>query len=108
MANINDIYPGGNFLNSQTVKAEGLQGKQLTIKSARVDEIGKDDKKKSKVVIAFNEIGKELALNKTNASILAEKWGEDFSAWINKKLQLMVVKVSYQGNLVDGIQCVAL
>ena len=101
MAGIMDIY-GGAFLNAAYVKDKKLAGKPLTITDSRLETL----KEKDKVLLAFAEADKELVLNKSNAGILAESFGDDYTQWKGRKLLLVVTKVPYQGQSVDSIQVV--
>lgn len=108
MANINDIYgSSGSLLSVAVVEEEELDDMDLTITSTEVSEFpdnfdNKDsDKKISKVVLSFEETEKELALNKTNAKIMAEAFGDDTDDWDNKVIQLIIITTS---NGKPGIQ----
>ena len=57
-----------------------------------------------KLCLRLSEIDSPLVLNQTNLSILSEAYGDDTDEWINHKVTLNVVKVTFNGNLVDGIQ----
>lgn len=58
-------------------------------------------------VLVFVDGEKKLILNKTNMSILIEAIGKDDfdpAKLVGKTVSLMKQKVSYQGDLVDGIR----
>jgi len=101
MPRFSEIYPtaGGNLLNCQRAEELELWGKPLTIKSVEV----RDIKGKQKAIVEFEEIEERLALNKTNAAILAEAFGDDTAAPIGKKVTLTKTKVQFSGRLVDSI-----
>jgi len=104
---VSDIYKsGGNFLNAKVVKDEGLRGKTLTVNEPTKEMVGVSKNAKEKIVLGFEEIERKLALNATNAKILAESWGEEYAMWTGKKLQVIITKVDFQGSLVDGMQVV--
>lgn len=94
----------GNFLSAAKVKDDNLQNKPLTIKAVTWSEIGDV----TKPILSFNETDKTLALNKGNAAILQEAFGSDDSLWAGKRMQLVITKKSYQGQMVDGITVIAL
>ena len=102
---VSDVYASAaNFLNAKTVRSGGLIGRKLTIKDIEKDVIGQSQKEK--LVISFDEIEQRLALNTTNARILAEAWGEEYKRWIGKQLMLQVTKRTFQGDIVDAIETV--
>jgi hypothetical protein len=45
-----------------------------------------------------------LIVNKTNAAILAEAFGEETSAWTKKVITLASEMVPFKGRLVNGIR----
>lgn len=89
----------GNFLSSQRVRDKNLIGKRLTIKAVEKQTI----KDKVKPVLSFNETDGVLALNKSNAAMLIEKFSDSEIVWIGKAIQLHITKKTYQGQQVDGI-----
>ena len=101
MTSIDAIY-GGNFLSARVVTAKGLIGQPLEIYVSGLEDVGD----KPKVVLQFKEHTEKLVLNKTNATILAEKYGDDYSKWVGKKMTLRITKRNFQGSLVDGIEVV--
>ena len=93
---IDEVYPS-NYL-----KASDLKGKlvKVKMKAVTVEEIG-DDKKP---VIRFEGRDKGLALNKTNAGIIASAYGQETDAWNGKEIELRPDKTQFQGQLVDCIR----
>jgi len=98
---VSDIY-GGNYLSAAMVKSEKLEGKSLTIKSTAVETI----REREKILLSFNETGKEMLLNKTNAQLLSHAFGEDYGQWVGKRLMLKLTRRMFQGSLVDAIEVV--
>jgi hypothetical protein len=118
MANVIDVYrqyeenafagDNWNYLNSTNIVSENLNNTMLTIKTAEVKKLGQGEEARNKVVLSFNETSKQLALNSTNSKIIAEKHGDDTDLWTGKQISLIVVKKTFAGKLVDGIQVVTL
>ena len=104
MPKVSEVYAGGNFLNVQQCNSLGLWGRELQIADVRVEQIHD----KSKIVLDFGNAtaGYALALNKTNANIIAERYGDDTAGWIGKTIHLVKTKQQFQGRLVDAIQVV--
>lgn len=67
-------------------------------------QIGSADNMQEKLCLRLNGIDKPIALNQTNLTILIDKYGDDTDLWVNKKVILHVVKVSFNGQIVDGLQ----
>ena len=102
MPSVNEIYgSGGQFLSSAIVKSEKLVGKPLTITEADKETVGTNQKEK--LVLSFNETSLRLVLNRTNATIISEIYSDDYSSWVNKKIQLAITKVNFKGEIVDSI-----
>ena len=105
-----NAYAGDNwnYLNSTNIVSEKLNNAMLTIKNAEVKKLGQGEEARNKVVLSFNETSKQLALNRTNSQIIAERFGDDSDLWTGKQISLIVVKKNFAGKLVDGIQVVTL
>jgi len=107
MVKVSEIYKGGEggrFLNVQRVDEAGLWETALTIADVELREIND----REKLVVHFKEIEDVLVLNKTNAMILAEAFGEETEEWELKQIMLRKTKRSYGGKLVDAIEVVPL
>jgi len=107
MVKVGDVYKGGEggrFLNVQRVDEQGLWETTLTIADVELREI----KDREKLVAHFKEIEDTLVLNKTNAMILAEAFGEETEEWELKQIMLRKTKRSYGNKLVDAIEVVPL
>ena len=104
MVDVREIYglgkQNGKFLNAELAREEKLYGKELTIKDTELREING----KQKLVLRFFETNHCLVLNRTNAIILAENYGEDTDNWMGRQLKLKAVKRVFQGKLVDAIE----
>ena len=74
----------------------------LTIKDVTDEEVGED--REVKFILSFREIEKELILNKTNARILADRFGKDPIGWIGKKVALYSTEVSFAGKMTLAIR----
>ena len=88
----------GNF-----IKKDHLSGGKtllLTIATVSMEDVGEDEKP----VMYFNDHDKALPLNKTNADIIAESYGEETNAWEGKKIEIFLdPTVKYQGKKVGGV-----
>ena len=104
MVDVNSIYAGANYMNAKNVASEGLVNKWLQITEAVVEDVGKQETAKPKIVLSFMETKRRLALNATNAKIISQRFGNDTNGWIGLKISLLVIKKDFGGQLVDGIQ----
>ena len=80
--------------------ANDLKGKTLIIDSAFIEKIKDEDK----LCLRFKNVDLPMPLNQTNLTVLSAEFGEETSDWINRKVTLNIVKVSFQGELTNGIQ----
>jgi len=56
-----------------------------------------------KMVIGFENVEKELVVNKTNRGILAAAFGDDTDAWLGKSVVLHLTRVMFEGQLTPSI-----
>lgn len=82
----------------------GSNTPRCTIKSVEMEEVGQGADAKSLPVVRFENKDAGLVLNKTNGSIIAAAFGPETTDWIGREIVLRVEKVSYKGDLVDGIR----
>ena len=95
--NIQDSFP------SQWLKAGDLRGRavEVTISHVVEEDIGDG----TKPVLYFAGKQKGVVLNKTNASVIAEVYGDETESWGGRPLKVYPDKVNFQGKLVDCIRC---
>ena len=96
--NINEAFP------SKYIAHTDIDGKRtiLTMTEVKTEEVGKD--KDLKAVLYFKGTDKGLVLNKTNARVIGEAYGEDTDNWFGQKISLYVVDTEYQGKPAKGIR----
>jgi len=87
---------------SNWLRAADLTGHsvKVTIAGGALEDIGDGEKP----VISFLDKQKGLVLNKTNANMIVEYYGDETAGWIGKEIELYPTKVSFQGKLVDCIR----
>ena len=92
---ISETYP------SKYLKATDLGGQDrvVRIRACVQEELGQGSEKEVKPVLYFDGREKGLVLNKTNATAIAEDYGDDTDAWVGRPIVLFVQKVTFQGNL---------
>jgi hypothetical protein len=61
----------------------------------------------TKLAVAFQGVSKKMILNKTNCLTMAKVLGDDTDRWINGKITLMSMPVSFQSRSVDAIRVIA-
>ncbi len=79
------------------LKEADLQGKSIKVEIAGVgiEEIG--DKKEEKIVLDFKGKEKKLVLNKTNANVIADSYGDNELKWIGEEIIMYPTVTEYQG-----------
>jgi len=94
---IAELFPS-NYIKTDDIPA----GKpvSLVIKSVELETIGDDEK----AVLYFLKLKKGLPLNKTNATVLAETYGDDTDDWAGKAVLLKRDMTDYQGKRVPCIR----
>ncbi len=98
---VNEVYQS----NSDYLKAADIKGRgQVAVTISDVTTHDFDEGQK--IVIAFRGKDKTMALNKTNASIIAEILGDDTDYWVGGEIKLYSARVEYQGKIVDGLRVV--
>ena len=98
MALVDEVYQS----DSKWLSAPDLKGKEIkvTIERAKVEEVGDSHK----LVAYFAGKEKGLALNKTNARMIAESYGRDSDDWTGKDIIMYPTKTEFQGRMVDCIR----
>lgn len=101
MVNVDDIYQStGSLLTAKLVEKEDYEDMDLTIDTIDIGEFDKnyedpnDNTKVKKLVIGFEEIEEELAVNKTNAGILSKAFGSETDDWIGETIRFIIVTTS--------------
>ena len=91
---------------SNYVKATDLNGKSclLTIRTCVLEELGQGNDKEKKPVLYFEKAQKGLVLNKTNANVIADAYGDETTNWEGKRVEVYPARVEFRGQLVDGIR----
>ncbi len=91
---------------SNYIKAADLDGKPraLQIRTCVPEELGQGNDKETKPVLYFQDRQKGLVLNKTNATVIADAYGDDTSNWEGKAVEVYPTQVEFKGKLVDGIR----
>ena len=91
---------------SNYIKAADLDGKPraLQIRTCVPEELGQGNDKETKPVLYFEKAQKGLVLNKTNASVIADAYGDDTANWEGKAVEVYPTQVEFKGKLVDGIR----
>jgi len=97
---ISEAYP------SKYLKAADLDGQDraVSIRACIQEELGQGAEMETKPVLYFNAGQKGLVLNKTNATAIAEDYGDDTEAWVGREIALFIQKVSFQGKLMPAIR----
>lgn len=98
---ISQVYP------SKYVAAEDLNGRDitLTIASVVLEEMqSHDNTKTQKPVVYFEKATKGLVLNRTNATIIADLYGDETDGWPGKRITIYATRVKAFGKVVPAIR----
>lgn len=99
MPSAKGLYPGGRHF-----KAADLKGTQkFRISGVSIGKAGPKSTEEQ-LIVAFEGSEKDLVLNATNAGVMMEKFGDDYSEWTGKEVTLASVPTQYQGQNVQGIR----
>lgn len=92
----------GTAFPSTYIKCDDLQGRavQVRMNYVKFEDIGGDNKP----VLFFVGKDRGLVLNKTNANMIAELYGDETEAWPNQVIELYPSKTDFQGKRVDCIR----
>jgi hypothetical protein len=88
---------------SKFVQASDLNGREVRLTIASLS-FEKMTDQSDKLCVYFRGTDKGLILNKTNASTIAEMYGDDTDSWIGKQITIFPTKVDFQGKRVDAIR----
>jgi hypothetical protein len=100
MAQISKSY-GGKWLKADDIPMP--RGIRTTIDEVTEEELGRGADKQTKLVAWLKGQDKGLVLNKTNATALAELYGDESDDWAGKPIALTVGKAMFEGKKVDSI-----
>lgn len=94
--NINEVFP------SKYLKASDLQGKavKVVIDRVTIEKMGEDNKP----VLHFKGKEKGMALNKSNAQMIAAVYSPETDGWIGREIKLYTGKVNFNGQMVDSLK----
>lgn len=95
---INTAFP------SKYLRSDDLQGRsvRVTIDHVVIEPMNDGT---SKPIIYFRGKEKGMVLNRTNATAISEDFGSNTDMWPGQILELFSMKVSFQGQMKDGLRC---
>jgi hypothetical protein len=89
---------------SEFLRAADLQGRQVRVIIDHVElrEVGTDGEHKP--VLFFQGKEKGVVLNKTNATVLGDSYGDDTDDWVGQPVVLFEAMVGFQGKNVRAVR----
>jgi hypothetical protein len=94
-----EVYPS-RWLKAADISPEG---EDVTMRKVTKEEIGEEREKKA--IMSFDELDKELVVNKTNWDRIVELTGEhDSVKWAGHRIKLVRVRVPFGGKNVEAIR----
>jgi len=93
-------------LDSKYLKGPDVAKQKLvTIKDVFPIKMGlPGEPEQEKAVVQFDELGKGLVLNKTNARFLSDAFGDDTESWIGEQIVLFKDRASYMGKVHEVVR----
>lgn len=87
---------------SNWLKASDLQGRTVkaTIKDVVMEDVGDGEKP----IVTFVGKDKGLVLNKTNANMIVDAYGDETDTWAGKEIEIFPDKTSFKGQIVPCIR----
>lgn len=89
------------FLKSDDI---GNQRWPLTIRGVQMEDVGDNE---HKPIVYFQELEKGLVLNKTNAEMIVQLYGDDTDRWAGQRIEMYATPVQYQGQSKMGLRVLA-
>jgi len=82
---------------SKYLKAADLNGREVTvtIEDCQMEKLGED----TRPVLYFRGKDKGLVLNKTNAGMIADSYGDDSDGWTGQPIVIYPDKTLFQGQM---------
>ncbi len=99
---VKDLYASrGDWL-----KAEDLHGKaiKVVIVDTAIETIGEGEKAAQKIVLSFKNKEKRLVLNKTNADVIADIYGDEEGAWVDREIIIYPTVTDFGGKTVPCLR----
>lgn len=93
----------GEYFPTKYLAAADLGGREykLRIKSVETEQMRDGT---TKPIVYFMGAEKGLTLNKTNANVISDMYGDDTDGWTGKEVTLYPCRVDFQGKRVDAIR----
>ncbi len=94
---VKDLYQSkGDWLKADDLKKKAIR---VIISDAKIEKVGEDDR----IVLSFKDKEKKLVLNKTNADVVADVYGDEELAWIDHEIIMYPTVCEYKG---DSVACI--
>lgn len=97
---VSETY-GGNTLTAEDMPNDGMR---VTIRRVIMKTFEDNGRERDKLVLHFEETTKSLVLNKTNADIITEMYGDETDDWEGQAIDLYRTKVEFNGKRVPAIR----
>jgi hypothetical protein len=96
----------GAAFPSKYIKAADLGGKEFTLQIAtvKIEDVGGQNNEEDRPVLYFVGRQKGVVLNRTNATAIAHRYGDDTDEWANKEVIIYPDTTMFQGKMVDCIR----
>ncbi len=99
---LSEMFPS-NFLKAADVTDAGGE-MDMTVFTVEMKEFDNDEGGKEKKAVLIFSNDKRMVLNKTNAGLIAQMFGDDTDKWINQNITLIVQDVPFGNKTVPAIR----
>lgn len=97
---LSEAFPS-NYLTASDLNGQSVI---VRISSVEVIEMGKGNKKETKLLIGMLNKKKQFICNKTNANTISKLYGDDTDGWLNQAITLRPTEVEFGGEMVLSIR----
>lgn len=95
---VGEIYPS----MAEFLKASDLGANTIKVKISYIRPVTFGDS--TKLVLDFEGKDKALVLNKTNANIIKDVYGDDEQQWAGKEIMVYAGPVTFKGQSMQGLK----
>lgn len=94
------------FFDKEHLGAWDLAGRDIVVEIAAVKAgtVGHGNKASKKPILAFKGKSKTMTCNITNASVIAQLYGNDTRKWVGKRITIYPTKTTFGRQTVDCIR----
>lgn len=93
---VGDVY--SSFLSADDLTLEPIDTVILGVDVERIDD-------KPKIVVTLRGVAKKWVVNRTNAALLSDAYGDDTDGWLDQPVRLERGRTRFMGKAVPCVSC---